>query len=136
MTTTGAASAIEVSRMGQHRHLQQASHLVLQQISMVALGDLRGSTHSVWTAVALSLPVSKGSFAHSAGRLFTNGALRPTRRNADLILAALVTVVLQMRQVKNPVVKLVFMSPFPAKFAARSLRRHARNAATGPAISI
>ena len=87
-------------------------------------------------AVALSSTVSKGSSAHSAGRLFTNGASRLTGRNADLILAAAVTAILQLRQVKNPVVDLAFMSPFPAKFAARSLRRHATIAASGPAMSI
>ena len=72
MMSIGAAFAIKISNMGQHRHPLQASHLVLQQTPMVAVGDLLRGTHNVRSAVAPSLTVSKGSVARSSGRLFTN----------------------------------------------------------------
>ena len=136
MTSTGAAFAIKVSNMGQHRHPLQASHLVLQQTPTVAVGDLRSGTHNVRTAVALSLTVSQGSSARSAGCLFTNGVSRLTGIDADLILAAAVTTSLQFQQVMNSVVELALMSPFPANFAAPSPRWHATIAAPGTAIII
>ena len=72
MMIIGAAFVINISNMGQRRHRLQASHLVLQQTPMVAVGDLLCGTHNVRTAVAPSLTVPKGSFARSLGRLFTN----------------------------------------------------------------
>ena len=71
MMSIGAGFAIKISNMGQHRHPLQASHLVLQQTPMVAVGDLLCGTHNVRTAVALSLTVPKGSSARSWGRLFS-----------------------------------------------------------------